>query len=198
MQPTRPESLAALPDPERAGTVIVGMSFVFSSRRRHTRCLRDWSSDVCSSDLTAYIPQQAGPAEDEEAPDTRERDYHTGQFAFVEEPADDSEDVIDWLNFTENRTERREEAKRRARSRLVALVVVLALVAAGGVGYLWYAGKLPGVSSAASKTGTTTAVGAQNRDVIVVHLHNTSGGGTSTALLVDNTTTKQGTTVLVP
>src|SRR5690554_7054855 len=25
--------------------------FFFSSRRRHTRCGRDWSSDVCSSDL---------------------------------------------------------------------------------------------------------------------------------------------------
>src|SRR5690554_7252144 len=28
--------------------------FFFSSRRRHTRCGRDWSSDVCSSDL--WIP----------------------------------------------------------------------------------------------------------------------------------------------
>src|SRR5690349_25148613 len=27
------------------------MYFFFSSRRRHTRSLRDWSSDVCSSDL---------------------------------------------------------------------------------------------------------------------------------------------------
>src|SRR2546429_7333138 len=27
------------------------LSFFFSSRRRHTRCSRDWSSDVCSSDL---------------------------------------------------------------------------------------------------------------------------------------------------
>src|SRR2546422_1738777 len=27
------------------------MPFFFSSRRRHTRCSRDWSSDVCSSDL---------------------------------------------------------------------------------------------------------------------------------------------------
>src|SRR6266542_2147805 len=27
--------------------------FFFSSRRRHTRCYRDWSSDVCSSDLKA-------------------------------------------------------------------------------------------------------------------------------------------------
>src|SRR3989442_9993246 len=29
--------------------------FFFSSRRRHTRCGRDWSSDVCSSDLGAGI-----------------------------------------------------------------------------------------------------------------------------------------------
>src|SRR5437868_7094647 len=28
--------------------------FFFSSRRRHTRSKRDWSSDVCSSDLTGY------------------------------------------------------------------------------------------------------------------------------------------------
>src|SRR3989442_12359832 len=28
------------------------LCFFFSSRRRHTRCGRDWSSDVCSSDLT--------------------------------------------------------------------------------------------------------------------------------------------------
>ncbi|MER7563313.1 LCP family protein [Streptomyces sp. NPDC097941] len=133
-----------------------------------------------------------------EPADGDERQYHTAQFAFVEEPDTDSEDVIDWLNFTENRTERREEAKRRARSRLVALVVVLALVAVGGVGYLWYAGKLPGLSDPESKKGTTIAASAQNRDVIVVHLHNTTKGGTSTALLVDNTTTKQGTTVLIP
>src|SRR3712207_7616818 len=29
------------------------MLFFFSSRRRHTRYWRDWSSDVCSSDLVA-------------------------------------------------------------------------------------------------------------------------------------------------
>src|SRR5438067_3121433 len=28
--------------------------FFFSSRRRHTRSKRDWSSDVCSSDLAGY------------------------------------------------------------------------------------------------------------------------------------------------
>src|SRR2546429_7274109 len=31
------------------------MIFFFSSRRRHTRCSRDWSSDVCSSDLPRGI-----------------------------------------------------------------------------------------------------------------------------------------------
>src|SRR5690606_40435419 len=31
------------------------MRFFFSSRRRHTRFSRDWSSDVCSSDLTGMI-----------------------------------------------------------------------------------------------------------------------------------------------
>ncbi|MEU3514759.1 LytR C-terminal domain-containing protein [Streptomyces sp. NPDC006654] len=150
------------------------------------------------AEQTAHIPQQAGPAEEPAEPRQGERDYRTEQFAFVEEPDGDSEDVIDWLNFTENRTERREEAKRRARSRSIALVVVLALVAVGGVGYLWYAGKLPGLSSSAAKGGTTTSAAAQKRDVVVVHLHNTGGGGTSTALLVDNTTTKQGSTVLLP
>src|SRR5439155_17401418 len=29
--------------------------FFFSSRRRHTRWPRDWSSDVCSSDLNFYV-----------------------------------------------------------------------------------------------------------------------------------------------
>ncbi|MEU6369027.1 LytR C-terminal domain-containing protein [Streptomyces sp. NPDC046931] len=171
------------------------------------------------AEQTAYIPQQARPADGgtghagapsgaadaDKAGRTGtapqgphgDRDYHTEQFAFVEEPDGDSEDVIDWLKFTENRTERREEAKRRARSRIVALAVVLALAAVGGVGYLWYAGKLPGTSSG-GKSATTPATAAQSRDVLVVHLHNTKGGGTSTALLVDNTTLKQGATVLLP
>src|SRR2546422_6848072 len=35
--------------------------FFFSSRRRHTRCSRDWSSDVCSSDLVTRPLTLAGP-----------------------------------------------------------------------------------------------------------------------------------------
>src|SRR5204862_5946542 len=36
--------------------------FFFSSRRRHTRSLRDWSSDVCSSDLTIRSGSNASAA----------------------------------------------------------------------------------------------------------------------------------------
>src|SRR6266498_4754200 len=36
--------------------------FFFSSRRRHTRCGRDWSSDVCSSDLATPGPYEMGQA----------------------------------------------------------------------------------------------------------------------------------------
>src|SRR2546429_6894199 len=34
--------------------MLVLFFFFFSSRRRHTRCSRDWSSDVCSSDLKRH------------------------------------------------------------------------------------------------------------------------------------------------
>src|SRR5437899_3405495 len=40
--------------------------FFFSSRRRHTRCLSDWSSDVCSSDLEGLLVEtveKGGPAD---------------------------------------------------------------------------------------------------------------------------------------
>src|SRR5687768_17688713 len=40
----------------------MGLSlFFFSSRRRHTRCSRDWSSDVCSSDLVDGNAYNGGP-----------------------------------------------------------------------------------------------------------------------------------------
>src|SRR6266699_4179328 len=41
-----------------ANRPIVASAFFFSSRRRHTRCGRDWSSDVCSSDLPQRHPQR--------------------------------------------------------------------------------------------------------------------------------------------
>src|SRR5947209_9455049 len=43
------------------------MYFFFSSRRRHTRYWRDWSSDVCSSDLVERggITERVGVARPE-------------------------------------------------------------------------------------------------------------------------------------
>src|SRR3989440_12934848 len=38
--------------------MLMGLCFFFSSRRRHTRSDRDWSSDVCSSDLSAASFQE--------------------------------------------------------------------------------------------------------------------------------------------
>src|SRR5207249_9435923 len=38
---------------------IISSYFFFSSRRRHTRSKRDWSSDVCSSDLSRIAFQVA-------------------------------------------------------------------------------------------------------------------------------------------
>src|SRR5256885_7038379 len=42
--------------------VVMHCYFFFSSRRRHTRLQGDWSSDVCSSDLTR-VKAQLSPGE---------------------------------------------------------------------------------------------------------------------------------------
>src|SRR2546429_6398492 len=49
----RQVGVPGLPE-ENRGVVkeTLRVRFFFSSRRRHTRCSRDWSSDVCSSDLS--------------------------------------------------------------------------------------------------------------------------------------------------
>src|SRR5207245_886009 len=39
----------------RLSHMFLYLLFFFSSRRRHTRCYRDWSSDVCSSDLQQLL-----------------------------------------------------------------------------------------------------------------------------------------------
>jgi hypothetical protein len=124
-------------------------------------------------------------------------DYKTEMFAFVDEESEHSEEVIDWLKFSESRTERREEAKRRGRNRRMSLVVVLVLALIGGAGYLWQAGKLPGAGKSSASQGAG-AGGPQKRDVIVVHMIPVDGGPSATALLVDNATKGRGSTLLLP
>src|SRR5256885_12594581 len=42
-------------EPPAAAKQLMPLYFFFSSRRRHTRLQGDWSSDVCSSDLTEQM-----------------------------------------------------------------------------------------------------------------------------------------------
>src|SRR5207245_5658156 len=46
----------------RLDILPASLHFFFSSRRRHTRCYRDWSSDVCSSDLGRGRARACGSA----------------------------------------------------------------------------------------------------------------------------------------
>ena len=147
---------------------------------------------------TGQTPVQTGEpaAAGGQQPDGR-GGYKTEMFSFIDEESEQSEEVIDWLKFSESRTERREEAKRRGRNRRLSLVVVLVLALIGGAGYLWQAGKLPGAGKSSSASGGGPG-GPQKRDVIVVHMIPVDGGPSATALLVDNTTKNRGTTLLLP
>src|SRR5256886_15776047 len=67
----------------------VGLAFFFSSRRRHTRFDCDWSSDVCSSDLTPVITRLgAGEAKNQKWPlstDNKATFYPGDAAAFLEQ-----------------------------------------------------------------------------------------------------------------
>ncbi|MFD0572342.1 hypothetical protein ACFQ0T_28010 [Kitasatospora gansuensis] len=131
----------------------------------------------------AAVPPQARKAA---AP---EPDYPTGEFTFVDEEAEQSEDVIDWLKFAESRTERRDERRRKLRNRLVGAALVLVLAAGGTAGYLWWQGDLGGPGSAAKAAG--------GRTVNVVHLRDLQGKVTS-ALLVNDQSGQKASVLLLP
>src|SRR5687768_18478931 len=60
--------------------------FFFSSRRRHTRCSRDWSSDVCSSDLARVnLTWYSRPGRPEKSITTRDSASSSGTYARSEE-----------------------------------------------------------------------------------------------------------------
>ncbi|MFG2693884.1 LytR C-terminal domain-containing protein [Kitasatospora sp. NPDC048407] len=115
--------------------------------------------------------------------------YTTGEFNFVDEQTEDSEDAIDWLKFAESRSEVRAERRRRLRNRLIALLVVLAVLAAGAAGYLWWSGAFSGANDSTNAAG--------GRYVNVVHLRE-KGGKVTTALLVDDQDGRKATVLLLP
>src|SRR6266702_6775141 len=65
--------------------------FVFSSRRRHTIWPRDWSSDVCSSDLPTI---EIEPVEDSTELDRAVRRLAAGEFAWVSFSSPRAVDVL--------------------------------------------------------------------------------------------------------
>src|SRR5207302_7090389 len=92
----------------------------FSSRRRHTRFSRDWSSDVCSSDLVprAITPRdigilfrtKEGHQEFEKALDRQDvPSYVYKGLGFFE--ADEIKDVLALLRFLAARSEERRVGK---------------------------------------------------------------------------------------
>ncbi|MFJ5923702.1 LytR C-terminal domain-containing protein [Kitasatospora sp. NPDC092948] len=115
--------------------------------------------------------------------------YTTGEFNFVDEVTEDSEDAIDWLKFAESRSEVRAERRRRLRNRLIALVVVLAVLASGAAGYLWWSG--------AFGDGNDSNKAAGGRYVNVVHLIDPQQKVT-TALLVDDRSGQKATVLMLP
>src|SRR3712207_8712235 len=62
--------------PERF-RILYDCFFFFSSRRRHTRYWRDWSSDVCSSDLDERLPGLT-PEQTQSALDVHEAEHELG------------------------------------------------------------------------------------------------------------------------
>ncbi|WP_395296232.1 LytR C-terminal domain-containing protein [Kitasatospora hibisci] len=129
--------------------------------------------------------EQVGGSRTAKAKDPK-ASYATGQFTFVDEEAEETEDVIDWLKFAESRSEVRAERRRKLRNRLIGVGVVAALAAAGAGGYLWFT---------ADKQTAATAAGP--RQVNVVHLRDLQGK-VSSALLVNDAAGQKGTVLLLP
>src|SRR5436853_4509073 len=80
MQSSEPVVSLALSEPPASLLYFLCLFFFFSSRRRHTRCLSDWSSDVCSSDLTyfqGFLVEISARKEAEAARAEAERRYRT-------------------------------------------------------------------------------------------------------------------------
>src|SRR5207249_7122185 len=82
--------------------------FFFSSRRRHTRSKRDWSSDVCSSDLgTNVLTVTAHDA----VGNTSAASLTVTMFTFTDDPLMAQSMRIATAHFTELRAARSEERR---------------------------------------------------------------------------------------
>src|SRR5207249_6130309 len=70
-----------------------GAAFFFSSRRRHTRSKRDWSSDVCSSDLMMDDAEKDQPTRYKIGDLAQHRNFYNPEF---------DARLTDYLHWTDN------------------------------------------------------------------------------------------------
>src|SRR5258707_9169960 len=90
--------------------------FFFSSRRRHTRYWRDWSSDVCSSDLSMSDAHVVEILLVEDNPDDLEltlRSLHTAKLSNRIEIARDGAEALEFIFCEGAHADRRIEDRPR-------------------------------------------------------------------------------------
>src|SRR5207253_4818229 len=83
--------------------------FFFSSRRRHTRWPRDWSSDVCSSDLGSYDQFAVFGLTISRSP--RSRAASARQTGDLQRDVDEYEGVAESGEYAGNHADRSEERR---------------------------------------------------------------------------------------
>src|SRR5262245_66515985 len=91
--------------------------FFFSSRRRHTRCLSDWSSDVCSSDLYCFPAANAIPSMRCTSAESGLRPTAASSATRSEERRVGKECRSRWSTYDEKKKEEKEEEIVAERSR---------------------------------------------------------------------------------
>ncbi|WP_436777969.1 LytR C-terminal domain-containing protein [Yinghuangia sp. YIM S09857] len=122
-------------------------------------------------------PGTRGPAGGRPGPNRERVGYAADEFDFVDDDAEESEDVIDWLKFAETRSERRDERRRQLRNRAIGLVAVLVVAAVAVGGYFaydkWWGGD--------SKQAAQATGGA-----VLIQLRGADGTTTASAVLADD------------
>src|SRR3712207_7961905 len=87
--------------------------FFFSSRRRHTRYWRDWSSDVCSSDLVRHrLPGQEDVLDQQHQPPDEGTSDQSSHHAECPRPCSlVTDELIDGTIVSNGRSEERRVGK---------------------------------------------------------------------------------------
>src|SRR5207245_8604203 len=103
--------------------ILILLFFFFSSRRRHTRCYRDWSSDVCSSDLAPAAQKVWKNLIDAFADVPAEKDWVDRAKQSLGDLEKAAQNKDRWINVKKARSEERRVGKewRRRRSAMTGI-----------------------------------------------------------------------------